>query len=128
MSKQLNSDYVGVSVSWATMKNEDIVPTYVEFLQSVAKDCKIETEVEAIVEELNSLKIETEDGNIIEYGQAGFDDLRGFWYFEQSDKLDWLAYETLYDLLNDIAPEGCYFGSHPGNGSDFGFWLAEDDF
>ncbi len=30
--------------------------------------------------------------------------------------------ENIFDYLNEIAPEGCYFGAHEGNGSDFGFW------
>lgn len=30
--------------------------------------------------------------------------------------------ETIYDFLNEVAPEGYYFGCHPGNGSDIGFW------
>jgi hypothetical protein len=28
----------------------------------------------------------------------------------------------LITLLEGVAPQGCYFGSHPGNDSDFGFW------
>lgn len=38
-----------------------------------------------------------------------------------SEKSEYL-WETLFSRLNSIAPSGTYFGSHPGNGSDFGFW------
>ena len=33
--------------------------------------------------------------------------------------------EELFDLLNQSAPEGYFFGAHPGNGSDFGYWMIE---
>ena len=43
------------------------------------------------------------------------------------DEADWFLNETLFDLLNEIAPPNHYFGAHPGDGSDFGFWEIEDD-
>lgn len=30
------------------------------------------------------------------------------------------------DRLNDLAPEGTYFGMHEGDGSDLGFWPILD--
>lgn len=35
-------------------------------------------------------------------------------------------WEELFDALNACAPDGFYFGAHPGNGSDYGFWEAEE--
>ena len=40
-----------------------------------------------------------------------------------------LLNEDVFDLMNEIAPEGSYFSAHEGDGSDFGFWeVVEDDF
>jgi len=43
-----------------------------------------------------------------------------------SEDCAYLLNETLFDALNGYAPVGCYFGAHPGDGSDFGFWPCED--
>ena len=32
----------------------------------------------------------------------------------------------LFEALNEIAPDGHYFGSHPDDGACFGWWACED--
>ena len=47
-------------------------------------------------------------------------DANGYNAAEEDDLLD-----ALFDALDSLAPEGTYFGAHPGDGSDYGFWPNE---
>lgn len=37
------------------------------------------------------------------------------------------AVDELVYRLDLLAPKGYYFGAHPGDGSDFGFWRYSDE-
>jgi hypothetical protein len=45
------------------------------------------------------------------------------WSFSDTH-LDWLWNESVFDRLNEIAPNWCYFGAHEGDGAAIGFWLS----
>jgi len=46
------------------------------------------------------------------------------WYQEGDNDTETL--DELTDILSYLAPPGVYFGSHPGNSSDIGYWMTEE--
>ena len=60
---------------------------------------------------------------IIREGYA--EDLRASWEdADESERADVLA--SLFDEVQSVAPEGTVFGTHEGDGADFGFWYVLD--
>lgn len=55
----------------------------------------------------------------LETFKKDFNNIRGF---DDSDILD-----IMFSMLSEIAPEGCFFGAHPGDDADFGFWDSRID-
>jgi hypothetical protein len=52
------------------------------------------------------------------------DDDRAEWW---SSEDGYYAMEDLFGVLESYAPLGYYFGAHPGDGSDFGYWKIIDN-
>lgn len=108
---ELPSSMTGKSLSSGTLKSEHLIESFMDFLQSVKAELGIEEKVNNLQEEVNALE-KDEDGDFVG---------------ESQETATYILNEDIFDLLNNIAPEGTSFGSHEGNGSDFGFWEYEND-
>lgn len=60
----------------------------------------------------------------ITYGELVDDEDNPLW---SDGHMDYILYETVFDLMGKLAPKGHYFDAHPGNRSDFGFWETEEE-
>ena len=99
------------TVSSGTMREEDLIPDFCWELKNLAKKtgiCNRKTRAKHLrtVREIEK-RMELEE------------------YFE-SDGAGYDLNETLFDALNEYAGPYFYFGSHPGDGADYGFWLSDD--
>ena len=100
---------LGATLIHGTMRNCDLVPTFLEALKDTV-------EYEQM---MGSITGENPDLCVITAGDTSEHDER------------WESYEVtcfleeLFDALDAHAPEGYYFGAHPGDGSDYGYWPGE---
>jgi hypothetical protein len=90
------------SISEGTLRSEDLIPAFLDTLELYAPEV-----AQAIKKEYN---YEVED--------VEFD--------FKSENADYLL-EKLFNALEEIAPEGSYFGANQGDGADFGFWSEEEE-
>jgi hypothetical protein len=91
------------TISHGTLRSEDLIPAFVGALDG------IELEEDEIIK-LDIIKRDMQRPDFYENGDA-----------------EWVLNEVLFDLLNEHCPEGHYFGSTEGDGSDFGMWPVEVD-
>jgi hypothetical protein len=111
---QKTANYPIGTVSSGTMRPEDLIPDFTSELSYRAKQNGVPVKQRkahlSLVKAIET-RMEAED------------------YFETEDA-DW-DMESLFDALDNYAGPYFYFGAHPGDGSDYGFWLSEgfdDDF
>jgi len=87
------------TVSWGTHRPDDLIPKFMAVLKEYGKEA---------YDKYVSENPEVEDWKKLD------DETKG-----------WVV-DELFDLLDGIAPEDCYFGAHPGDGADFGFWQVDE--
>lgn len=93
----------------ATLRPQDLIPTFLEVIRDTPEYAQITMGL------YGDLKVITD---------AGADDYDERW---ESEDVSYFLNEELWDVLNDYAPDGYYFGSIEGDGSDFGYWKIEEE-
>lgn len=100
----LGMEHAGNSLSWGTMRPEDLIPSFIAFLAA---------ERPMLVVEYNGEWAEEIDDGLLHQDPDGYYD-----YPEPEMVFEYL--DGLFDLLSEIAPPLHTFGSHPGDGSEIG--------
>jgi len=95
-SKKFKYAQAGSIIS-GTLKNEDLIPQFCESLRDLGHRSKELTRIEKA------------------YNKKGY-------YESEESSFD---LDSLFEMLDSHAMVYFYFGSHSGDGSDFGFWLSE---
>ena len=108
MSKSIFGRHMG-TVSHATMRAEDLVPAFTDELRELAIEFDRMEEFKKLLSECAELMDKASKDEKV-------------W---ESEEMSYLLNEDLFNALNEFAPTGVYFGSHPGDGSDYGFWVSE---
>lgn len=105
------------SISHGTMREEHLIPCFMDALDDLK-------EAESLSKCQDVAHYARIDNALMDIEQRRLK-LGDAYYASEDASYD--LNEVLFDLLNEYAPDGHYFGSHPGDGSDYGFWQEEDD-
>ena len=118
----MNINYASLgSVSHATLRSEDLIQAFSGELKrqiSRNKEFFALPENKVNFKRLTALVCEAE--NVWLDNDLSIDQLDP----EKEDLVEELVNETLPDALQMFCASYCYFGSHEGDGSDFGFWVS----
>ena len=93
------------SISTGTMRYHDLIPVFAGELERLDNEGKYV----GLIDRCNALTDEDYESNDIDT-------------IEEIGDLS----ENLFDALDSFAPPYAYFGSHEGDGSDYGFWISWD--
>lgn len=89
------------SVSRGTMRRQDLIPIFLTVLRDTPEYVQVMNVVPA----------------------HALEDEGAVWW-SSDDAIMFL--ESLFETLDMYAPQGYYFGAHPGDGSDYGYWKLEN--
>lgn len=129
--KQFKWQYPIGSISSGTMRPEDLIPAFVSELERRLKNGPpVSRETRKAHTALMRAVNRHIDGRDVEQGEPGTRMVVSGSRYYASEVADF-DLDALFDALNCYAAPYFYFGTHPGDGADYGYWLSEswdDDF
>lgn len=105
MAVRANKNWIGVTVSEGTLRDEDLLSVFVDTINAIydANETSPDEDLQALLDKAADLDVEDD---------------------EQRDEISDVTDELMAEL-DKLAPEGCAFGPHEGDGALFGFWLTD---
>ena len=104
---KLLKPYLNTPISEGTTKLQDLMPKFLDAAEAITKLLYLKDENITVL----NLREEWQDVVDSDNWKSGFGSTHA-----------WSLSDELETLLNDLAPEGYYFGSHQDDGASFGFW------
>lgn len=114
---KLGKEYINYSVSRATLRQEDLILAYHGFLYGENDTELIKHFRNEVSDDIQEMFVDAVD--LLNEGETD-------WSEDEYETMNEII-EALVAFFNEIAPDGCTFSSHPGDGSDFGFWEIETE-
>ncbi len=112
------------SVSSGTLRPEDLIPAFVAKLDELKEDLSLSLSTSAGFDETQVVKARVSE--IDDFLARIERDQQDPKYFDgENIGANW-DMGALEDYLGTFAPPYVYFGAHPGDGADFGFWPDHD--
>ncbi len=109
------------SVSSGTMLPEDLIPAFMDALDEIKERLSLSVVKGGEMETVTTVgRLDNILGEIEQRMNAADDEDTDYYESEDAD----YDLETLFNELDEFAPPYCYFGSHEGDGSDYGFWIS----
>ncbi len=104
------------TISHGTLRNEDLLPKFLFALE----ECNPKAAAR-----FNAELIELGFGHSM-CGACGMGN-REEWPEGFDDDICSEIIDDMINALNEVCPDGIYFGAHYGDGADFGFWEISED-
>jgi len=99
---KLNKAYRNVSVSTGTLDVDELVYKCFDFLRSLQLDAVTSARLLVAEQRLAAATYLNDDST-------------------QPAKRN-VLFDNLFEILEDLSPRGCFFGIHPGDPGNLGFW------